>query len=113
MLAAGVEVRDMRVCGGPAQSEAWNQIKADVTGFTVAVPRGARDGRARQRDPRGGRDRDVPGPPDGHRGHDPRSTTASRRAPANADVYDRLFEAYVALYPATAPILRPLAGGAA
>ena len=38
MLAAGVEVREMRVCGGPAQSEAWNQIKADVTGFTVAVP---------------------------------------------------------------------------
>ena len=38
MLAAGVEVREMRVCGGPAQSEVWNQIKADVTGFTVAVP---------------------------------------------------------------------------
>ena len=27
-----------------------------------------------------------------------------------APTYDRLFEAYVALYPATAPILRPLAG---
>ena len=28
----------MRVCGGPARSETWNQIKADVTGFTVEVP---------------------------------------------------------------------------
>jgi hypothetical protein len=25
-------------------------------------------------------------------------------------IYDRQFEAYVALYPATAPILRPLGG---
>ena len=38
ILAAGVEVRAMRVCGGPARSETWNQIKADVTGFTVEVP---------------------------------------------------------------------------
>ena len=28
----------MRVCGGPARSEAWNQVKADITGFTVEVP---------------------------------------------------------------------------
>ncbi len=38
MLAAGVSVTAMRVCGGPARSETWNQIKADVTGFTVLVP---------------------------------------------------------------------------
>jgi xylulokinase len=38
ILAAGVTVREMRVCGGPARSAAWNRIKADVTGFTVAVP---------------------------------------------------------------------------
>ncbi len=38
MLAAGVQVREMRVCGGPARSAVWNQIKADVTGFSVAVP---------------------------------------------------------------------------
>jgi ribulose kinase len=30
-----------------------------------------------------------------------------------APVYDRLFEAYVALYPATAPVLRPLEGSVA
>ncbi|MBA2382417.1 MAG: hypothetical protein H0V73_09940, partial [Chloroflexi bacterium] len=38
ILAAGAEVRSMRVCGGPARSETWNQIKADVTGFGVEVP---------------------------------------------------------------------------
>ena len=38
MLAAGVRVTDMRVCGGPARSAFWNQVKADVTGFHVAVP---------------------------------------------------------------------------
>jgi len=38
ILAAGVTVNEMRLCGGPARSVAWNRIKADVTGFTVAVP---------------------------------------------------------------------------
>ncbi|HKG56554.1 MAG TPA: FGGY-family carbohydrate kinase [Candidatus Limnocylindrales bacterium] len=38
IVAAGVDVDVVRVCGGPAQSETWNRIKADVTGFTVAVP---------------------------------------------------------------------------
>jgi xylulokinase len=39
ILAAGSRVDAMRVCGGPARSDAWNQIKADVTGFPVEVPR--------------------------------------------------------------------------
>ena len=38
MLRAGVQVTAMRACGGPARSETWNQIKADVTGFPVLVP---------------------------------------------------------------------------
>ena len=38
MLAAGVTVTAMRACGGPARSDAWNQVKADVTGFPVLVP---------------------------------------------------------------------------
>ena len=38
MLAAGVRVTEMRVCGGPARSRFWNQVKADVTGFPVLVP---------------------------------------------------------------------------
>ena len=38
MLAAGVQVTEMRVCGGPARSPFWNTVKADVTRFPVAVP---------------------------------------------------------------------------
>jgi xylulokinase len=38
ILAAGVDVQEMRVAGRPAASPTWNRIKADVTGFTVAVP---------------------------------------------------------------------------
>ncbi|HET9681563.1 MAG TPA: FGGY-family carbohydrate kinase, partial [Candidatus Limnocylindrales bacterium] len=39
ILAAGGRVTAMRVCGGPARDDGWNRIKADVTGFTVEVPR--------------------------------------------------------------------------
>jgi xylulokinase len=38
ILDAGVRVVEMRVCGGPARSGAWNGIKADVTGFPIVVP---------------------------------------------------------------------------
>jgi len=36
---AGGSVTAMRVCGGPAQADAWNRIKASVTGYAVEVPR--------------------------------------------------------------------------
>ncbi|MGH2513348.1 MAG: xylulokinase, partial [Candidatus Limnocylindrales bacterium] len=39
IMAAGADVKDLRVSGGPAQSPVWNQLKADVTGLAVAVPR--------------------------------------------------------------------------
>jgi len=39
ILDAGGRVDAMRVCGGPARDDAWNQVKADVTGFPVEVPR--------------------------------------------------------------------------
>jgi xylulokinase len=35
----GVPVHDIRVCGRQAGSELWNQIKADITGRAVVVPR--------------------------------------------------------------------------
>ena len=38
ILESGVVVSEMRACGGSAVSALWNQIKADVTGFEVAVP---------------------------------------------------------------------------
>ena len=38
MLAAGLEVTAMRAWAAPLGTR-WNQLKADVTGFTVEVPR--------------------------------------------------------------------------
>ena len=38
ILAAGVRIDEVRVSGGTAQSETWNQIKADVLNIPVAVP---------------------------------------------------------------------------
>jgi sugar (pentulose or hexulose) kinase len=38
MQAAGIRLRELRVMGGGAKSQLWNQIKADVTGLPVHVP---------------------------------------------------------------------------
>ena len=81
MLAAGVQVTEMRVCGGPARSRFWNEVKADVTGFTRRGPGRARDRGARLRDPGRHRCRGVRRPPGGHRGDDADRPTGSSRAP--------------------------------
>jgi xylulokinase len=39
MLESGARIDETRVCGRQALSEEWNQIKADVLGVPVAVPR--------------------------------------------------------------------------
>lgn len=107
MLAAGVRVTEMRACGGPARSDAWNAIKADVTGFRVAVPavlETAVLGSAILAAVGIGAHDDI-------RSAIEAMTSIDHRIepdPANAAVYDRLFAAYVDLYPATAPILRGL-----
>ena len=109
MLAAGVAVTDMRVCGGPARSPFWNQVKADVTGFRVAVPA------VLETAVLGSAILAAVGV--GIHGSLPRAIAAMTRIDARieprgelAPIYDRLFDAYQALYPATAPILRPLGG---
>jgi sugar (pentulose or hexulose) kinase len=38
ILDAGVVVTEMRLAGGPSRSDLWARIKADVTGFRVAIP---------------------------------------------------------------------------
>ncbi len=107
MLAAGVRVNEMRVCGGPARSRFWNGVKADVTGFPVAVPavlETAVLGAAILGSVGIGTHRDLRSAIEAMTRIDSRIEPTSALAP----VYDRLYEAYRALYPATAPLLRPL-----
>ncbi len=108
MLESGVRVTAMRACGGPARSDAWNQVKADVTGFEVLVPA------VLETAVLGSAILGAVGI-----GAWPEVESAIRAMtridhrveprPELRATYDRLFEAYVALYPAVAPILRPLA----
>ncbi len=105
MLAAGVTVTAMRACGGPARSETWNQIKADVTGFPVLVPgvlETAVLGSAILGAVGIGACADVP---TGVRA----MTRIERRLdprPEHQATYDRAYAVYRGLYPALAPLLR-------
>jgi xylulokinase len=108
MLEAGITISELRVCGGPARSDTWNRIKADVTGFRVAVPRVLETGvvgSAILGAVGVGGFRDL-------REAIPAMTAIDRRLEPRSEhaaTYDALYAAYRALYPATAPILRPLA----
>ncbi|HEV8489003.1 MAG TPA: FGGY-family carbohydrate kinase [Candidatus Limnocylindrales bacterium] len=107
ILAAGVTVGEMRVCGGPARDAAWNQIKADVTGFRVAVPHALETavvGSGILGALGIGAHADLPTAIRA-------MTRIDRRIeprPELRDTYETLFEAYVALHPAIAPIVEPL-----
>jgi xylulokinase len=104
MLAAGVRVDAMRACGGPARSEFWNGVKADVTGFPVLVPEVLETavlGSAITAAVGIGAHADL------RTAMAAMTRIVARIEPRHdlAPMYDRLFEAYVALYPATAPVL--------
>jgi len=114
MHEAGVTVTAMRACGGPARSDLWNQIKADVTGFRVLVPavlETAVLGSAMLGAVAVGAYRDL-------REAIGAMTRIERELaprPEHAETYERAFRAYVELYPAVAPIvgrLRPVEAGA-
>jgi xylulokinase len=104
MLAAGVRVDAMRACGGPARSETWNQIKADVTGFPVLVPavlETAVLGSAILGAVAIGACPDVPTAVR-------TMTRVERRLEPRTEVratYDRAYEVYKTLYPALRPVL--------
>jgi xylulokinase len=107
ILAAGVAVEEMRVCGGPARSETWNQVKADVTGFAVAVPavlETAVVGAAALGATGLGAYPDVGS---AIRGMTRVAHHLEPRA-EHRDRYDRAFEAYKRLHPAIAPVLAGL-----
>lgn len=108
MLAAGVSVTEMRVCGGTARSPLWNQIKADVTGFPVGVPEVPRTG------PLGagilaavgaGLHADV----GTAMGAMTSLTARLEPAPEHRETYDALFGVYADLYPRLAPAFEGLA----
>ena len=105
MLEAGVVVTAMRACGGPARSETWNQIKADVTGFPVLVPA------VLETAVLGSGILGAVGI-----GASPDVATAVRAMtrierrldprPECRATYDRIYAVYKGLYPALAPVLR-------
>ena len=39
IVALGPRIEELRVCGGQAHSQFWNQVKADVLGLPASVPR--------------------------------------------------------------------------
>ncbi|HXG40958.1 MAG TPA: FGGY-family carbohydrate kinase, partial [Candidatus Limnocylindrales bacterium] len=111
IVAAGIEVREMRVAGGPARSELWCRIKADATGFPVAVPEvfeTALLGSAILAATGVGAYPDVAAAIE-------RMVRVARRLepdPAVRPTYDAAFGVYRALYPALKPLLaRREAGG--
>ncbi len=107
VVAAGADVRALRVCGGPARSELWNRIKADVTGFSIEVPavlETAVAGSAMVAATAVGAWPELPAAIRG-------MTRIVRRLepdPATRATYDATYAAYRALHPAIAPILREL-----
>ena len=107
ILGAGVRVRAMRVAGGPARSPVWNQIKADVTGFAVEVPRileTAVAGSAILAAAGTGAHSDLPSAIRAMTDIEQRLEPNPDRAPT----YDRAYRAYTAIHPAVAPILHAL-----
>jgi xylulokinase len=109
ILEQGVRVTEMRVCGGPAHSALWNEIKADVTGFTVAVPHALETavvGSAIVGAVGIGAYADLPSAIRA-------MTRIDRRHAPRAEVratYERTFEAYVALHPLLSQALASIRG---
>jgi xylulokinase len=108
MRDAGIAIEAMRVCGGPARSDTWNRIKADVTGLPVLVPHVLETAVLGSAIVAATAVRAHPDVPSAIRA----MTRIDRRLepdPANRGRYAELFEAYVALHPAVSEALRPRA----
>jgi xylulokinase len=104
ILAAGVGVSEMRVCGGPARHPAWNQLKADITGFRVAIPHALETGVMGSAVLGALGIGAYPDLPAAIRAMT-RIETRLEPRPEHAATYDALYEAYTALHPAVAPVL--------
>jgi xylulokinase len=108
ILEAGLPVREMRVSGGLARDRGLDRLKADITGFTVAVPRvvetamlgsaiAAAAGTGAVADLAAGA-RDLV-----------RIDERIEPDPSLRETYDRLYASYVELYPALRPAVGRLA----
>jgi xylulokinase len=107
IVEAGIRVDAMCVSGGTARSELWNRIKADVTGFPVAVPEvceTALMGAAILAATGAGRHPDLLSAMEAMC----RSIRVLEPDPALADRYADLSAVYHGLYPATAPLVHRL-----
>ncbi|TME34423.1 MAG: xylulokinase, partial [Chloroflexi bacterium] len=107
ILAAGLRIEELRVTGGTAGNEAWNQIKADVLGIRVAVPE------VREAALLGAAVMAAVGLgwyPDPVAAIRSMVRIDHRRDPvaAHRSIYDELFDAYTALWPAVAPTVHLL-----
>jgi xylulokinase len=111
VVQAGAPIEELRVCGGQAHSDVWNQVKADVTGLPASVPRlpevalmgdavCAAVGASLYPDLSSAGETMV------HVGH------VLQPNPANRQVYDDLFGVYQAAYPALRPFFPSLARAA-
>jgi sugar (pentulose or hexulose) kinase len=107
ILAAGLRINELRITGGTARHDAWNQIKADVMGVRVAVPE------VREAALLGAAIIGAVG-----LGWHPDTVAAIRSMvrfdhrrepnPANRATYDELFDLYTSLWPAVAPTVHRL-----
>ena len=108
IVAAGIPVTELRVSGGFAREAAWNQVKADVTGFVVAVPEvveTAMLGSAITAVTGIGRCADLAT----GAGTMVRIGERIEPDPDRRRIYDTLYGVYVELYPALQPAFRGLA----
>jgi xylulokinase len=108
IVAAGIPVRELRVSGGLARDADWNRVKADVTGFPVAVPAIVETAMVGSAIVAG---TGIGAFPDFAAGCRTIVRIEDRFAPdpAHRAVYDTLYSAYVELYPALRPSFRRLA----
>ncbi len=103
ITAAGGRIDELRICGRQAQSRFWNQVKADVTGSAVSIPRlteVALMGDAIYAAIGAGFYPDLVSA--GEAMVEVAETLAPD--PANRTVYDELFRLYRAAYPALKPL---------
>jgi xylulokinase len=108
IVAAGVPVRELHVSGGLARDETWNRLKADVTGFTVAVPAVAETAMFGSAIAAATGIGAFPDLATGTRAM-VRIEARIEPNPERRAIYDALYTAYVELYPMLRPVFHRLA----